>query len=550
MARSNRVKLKTTVSIGGTEYTCSNVAMHYGLNAVPEAAVSLAVGRDIRSTVASKVHSGKFGFMLPVIIRMQAEGPWEPGSSDDWSDAGRQTLFEGYMTGAMFHKRHGEIQLQIPVIHWLSNLAFSSVFSNQSHPSNPFNYRFSAGFAGGIATMASLKANQMTLLSIAGDAEVFSEDNIQDDLWGKCLAPFFRSVANFDILQLGTSGDSGCFGTEKKNSQSLAALDHIEGDAGSVKKSKWHVPAALAVGNSRMPLAEAIGGAIKSMTVQSMWSTTLWDVLINNICPAFMLSVVPRASTVMIVPRLAGMRKLFDKQIYSRDVDDIKISGMINRPVRGVQLISPTTDDTGAFHEIAWDDGGCYCPDPAAKGMLLVKRVPSWMGTAPGYTSDFRRTVGFGDVTIATATTPASARQSTTGNDDGITAAEIYKSLPELYEKLAKAIYVEEALRGRSGIVQGKLRFDIAPGSNIKVENTGDVHIGESDVLAGDLIGTVARVSTQINAAPLYAGTTMQLSQLRTIDENSSDRTSTADHPLYKSAFVGAPLVDAYHFGG
>ena len=118
-----------------------------------------------------------------------------------------------------------------------------------------------------------------------------------------------------------------------------------------------------------------------------------------------------------------------------------------------------------------------------------------------------------------------------------------------MYDDYARAVYIHQALRGRTGQLNGKLRFDIAPGSTVKIEGTSEPFL-KDDGLGYNLIGDVIRVTIAINAESAQASTAFQLGNVRTESENEDDLTSIDQHPLYTTKFLGAPLVPALGFGG
>jgi hypothetical protein len=116
-----------------------------------------------------------------------------------------------------------------------------------------------------------------------------------------------------------------------------------------------------------------------------------------------------------------------------------------------------------------------------------------------------------------------------------------------MYNGYAHAAYVGRGLLGRNGSLFGKLRFDIAPGSNIIIKGSSEVFI-EGDQTAEQLYGTVVRVSFRMDASKGQAGTGFSFMHIRTEAENKDDKTSVEKHPLYETTFVGAPLIDFYQF--
>jgi hypothetical protein len=111
-------------------------------------------------------------------------------------------------------------------------------------------------------------------------------------------------------------------------------------------------------------------------------------------------------------------------------------------------------------------------------------------------------------------------------------------------ERYAQMIYAANALRGREGTIVSKLRFDICPGTTIRVKSNTDRNSDGVSELAADLLGLVAQVTVNINAESATASTTLKLTNLRTDVENLSDRFSLESHPFFdENFFEQAPLV-------
>jgi len=109
-------------------------------------------------------------------------------------------------------------------------------------------------------------------------------------------------------------------------------------------------------------------------------------------------------------------------------------------------------------------------------------------------------------------------------------------------------MYIAHALKGRTGQISGFLRYDICPGSTVKLEGTGEQFLGRGDALNFDIFAQVTRVSHVINAEGRQAGTAFQLNYLRTEAENAVDATSIAKHPFFTTPWKGAPIVPKYEF--
>jgi hypothetical protein len=91
--------------------------------------------------------------------------------------------------------------------------------------------------------------------------------------------------------------------------------------------------------------------------------------------------------------------------------------------------------------------------------------------------------------------------------------------------------------------ISGKLRFDISPGALLRVQRQHEKALSTKFDFGTDLFGHVNRVTFNINSESQLAGTTFQLTSVRTERENTEDRTSVDKHPLFgDDIFLGCPM--------
>lgn len=107
----------------------------------------------------------------------------------------------------------------------------------------------------------------------------------------------------------------------------------------------------------------------------------------------------------------------------------------------------------------------------------------------------------------------------------------------------ARMFYATNALKGRDGSLTGKLRFDVTPGTTVRIKGSSTTSGAGSDSVYGDLFAFVAAVNISIDAEAPAANTTFELTNIRTEAENAKDRFSMTTHPFFDSYFNGAPLV-------
>jgi hypothetical protein len=569
----------------GTEttekYDLAQMMAGFAVNKIPVATCVLAVGRNVDTLEAAKIHTTAEGLklMLPAKVWLDARGSWDGSNDISWTSVGPQVIFEGYLTGTGFGSAQGNLGYTVQLIHWLSDLAFSSALSNKSHPSNPADITFPDSYSPPCAEIATASRNAFT----SGDRfyTFFKEDDITEDFWGRSLHPLLCCLASEDAMRMGACSDESDTSEPIPNQQSLDALARFESDTSkSCGTSRfWSDPVRLGGGIVGQALASGISKFFGKQQMESYWNVTMWDKLVQEFLPTFKLALIPLVSTAMVVPYMPGLRSTWRKSILVDEWDEAEISSFIRRPLRGVGIYagrefrtaSSSRQTAGLYGSLG--SGGCFIPDPEAKGQILIQKAPGWLVNVPGAASDPGLTTtgarsdtsGEADQTpsstnaaskraTSTATTPVTAEDVAGGTlRPAADPVEVMKETGSLYASLARWVYVTEALRGRTGLIKTNFRMDIAPGSTISVGFTGDRFVAKDDQpdqLNTPVIATVSRVGIQIDAEGGQAATTFHLQNVRTLQENQDDRTSAPVHPLYPDSvqFTGAPLVDAYLF--
>lgn len=130
--------------------------------------------------------------------------------------------------------------------------------------------------------------------------------------------------------------------------------------------------------------------------------------------------------------------------------------------------------------------------------------------------------------------------------------ADVYSKVSGLWDRYAQALYVQEKTKGRQATLTGRFRLDIAPGTLVKIEtNSPDLNIAPP-VCPGSLCvddkerylyGTVLRISIWGDAQANKTGTSFQIGFIHDEYEEQSSDTTVDRHPVWATAWYGAPLV-------
>lgn len=537
-------------------FDIANCSMGYQLNSIPRSKISIAVGRsgEDGNTLAQLHEYGHlFKKATRARIKMRASGEYAPGISWPEKDV---VIFEGRVASTGTETSSDSFYFNVELVHWLNELDNSSTFGRDSHIGNPTAYTF-RGFSSARPpdAGAGIKFTPGSFGALAEADILRSYGSITEDLWGRAIKPIFSSLARRKIIKLNTDLYS-CFGdsSESENKQAIYALARIEGVSAvggpdDLVLSEYtptlslYTPAGLAPKNIT-GVENAIIQMIANQSQESFAQSTFWGKLVGSFAPSLAFAVVPQAEKALVVPFTLGIRDSYCKKIKSDDYYYINKSSIQFRPTRAVAVLTVKTSMSGLTPDQLGDVAACYAPDDVKiyDGQIRVVVPPEWLINVEVIASDLptNSELASGDE----FNTPTTPNESAAGSE---TVGTIIADIQDYYLRYARWVFVNEALRGRNMQIAGKLRFDIAPGSNVFIEDTADKFVrSESDV--SGFYASVAAVNITIDAEKNTATTGMVLTAVRSADENESNKTSTDEHPLYGDFFVGAPLVPDYAF--
>lgn len=524
-----------TLELAGRVFPVVQYVGSFAVNEIPTASCMLAVGRNTRSpgaAASSPAHRALLSVprYAHAVVRFRPLGEATPTAR--WS-GGSRVIFDGRFTGLGLRRASGKIYLVAHLTHWLVDLAGSSTLSADSHPSTPLQLTDPAVFEP-VAGAAGASRLPVYLHEHVGYA--VAHDAVKRDLW-EAIKGLLCALANRKRTEPGctTCGPSGT-----RNDLALAALRRIEGGGKACGKapSAHHRPLALQTRGIE-EVTDSVVDALQAQGVDSWAGMTFWDALVGGVFPLFNLVLLPRVDTAIVAADAPTIRASY-RAIEPEDQDSFDLSGLIARPLAGVGVFARYDGRTGAALGESGEPcaGGCFTVPPVAgapPGAMLYVGAPAWLTGVSA-----AEVPPPGTHHVETATTPAKKKAVKKSWVDQI---------GDLYRDYAQAVFVAQELRGRTGPLSGRLRFDLCPGSRVVVRSRPERFLGGADDLAIEMHGSINRVTIAVNAESGAASTAFQLTHLRTAWENAQDRASVAAHPLYgRDVFLGAPLVDGWGF--
>lgn len=569
------------------EVPIHSVRANHSENSIPTCVVGAATGRLAQATwdvlKASILHRKYNQLALPSRALVQLQVTRQASSRTmtqewptDWF-----TAFDGWVSQVSPSMTLGDRSVTIQLTHWLSDLDFSSPYSEDAYPTTPADFLFNAATVAGTglgkrvvgSTYLYKALNSFTSASIASD--------FWDDGNDAGLRPFLQGIAGERLFNwrevAGYADNPTAEGVTPTNNLMLGALDRFEPFFDEEFLTNLYTYGSRLALRTDLQGFNEIANRIKAQVCAAAYTpqyigSTMWDRLSSGLTGQYMFSIIPmvdRALTVPYTPWLSSSRTT----LFASDVDVLQYTLQVRRPIRAVAVIGTYGSYTGL--NSARQPGGAessvrralgyFQPEFTAAngikdGMIMPVEAPMWindllMHGVSSFTAP--RSAKF-----ATAQNPGGRPDNFVGppdpnNPETLDAVLENKTVSgeALANALAKATYLQEATKWRQMVVSTNLRFDLAPGSSVVFQVSPDSALervlAPLNVTGGEsVIGRVVSVSwtLEINGTSGVASTVYHLAYLRSLIENEDSAFSADDHPLWRDVWTGAPLVGLEEF--
>jgi len=535
----------------------------FAVNTIPSAALSIAVGAEASSLGsvlrASSVGSIPINGANPPKIKvyLTASPVADMGVQQAGGNGGRVPLselgvpadgkefmvFEGFISSlgrgtSMAGTATAVLQLE----HWLANLNYASALSASSHPGNPGDMTFPAIMRsrGNSVDASGQTTGTISWLPLVS-TELINTASLSD-LWGNVFYKWMGDVVKDDPFAqvsfsagLNTSGDIAPI---------LDAISRLKpGNSESVP-----LELAMSDGTDSAIIESGIRSAVKEHTENNWVNTTLWGKLVGEWAPDFWFMVVPRVTDALVVPLTGPASGPPWAVIGNEDYVIANIATAKPHRLRGVGIVQPGASSSGLDTAIGplvanyTGFAGLYLSPQIKTGMLLIKSAPRWLTDTISASGRSAQAEGANGVVQSVIDGPLAAP------GDALTEAAILQGARtnrNFLDKFAQQWFSADKLRGSGGEVIGKLRFDIAPGSNVMVEADRDNAVVGSQALQRTY-GVVVQVNYAIDVEQQHAHTSLILTNTHTEIEHTTaeDSDTVVDTPpLYVKMWKGASMV-------
>lgn len=528
------------------ELSLVSMQSHWDLNGIPSCDLRVAVGRDGYNLEPAAIHEllKDMQLLIAVEVYLQVEltGSDFTYTPDPWP-LEPFVAFDGYVVGVTEATSFGSMSIGLSCTHWLSDMAFSSAVSRSSSPRNPAEFSFGASFRGLVGGAAN------AFYSTGHPGAFFTSAAITQDFWGQAIAKWFDHLCSHDRFQVPLVSTR----LADKNNEALDALRRFEGVAGGrFPDYRFASPLVLDIHNLGVGLlAASISKAINTTPPESVAVTTLWDKLAGDLAAQYLFAVVPMIDRALVVPFTPGLRSTWTT-IAASEYDAVESVFDLPRPVRGVGLVGQTNGVAGAVSAFNQAPGVVAGVSPLVglggyfenleqtyrRGTTLIKFAPPWLQNVTTTFFNARVAADPGKPRAAAASPDAAAPAATT-----LHPLARFGQAKTMWNDFARMLYLLERLKGRRMTLRGRLRFDIAPGSTVKVIVVQEKFLREQLGDVEEVYAHVNRVSISVDCEAQKAYTMLNLSHVRSPEENTLDAYSTDRHFLYEPVFRGAPLL-------
>lgn len=535
-----RSEFKLTAKIGDAVFNdVVSINATFGLNSIPTASLHVASGKCVQDGKDATIHTAIKSFKQRDRAVVTLTVTTTDGEIKKMMPSGEYVIFEGYYAGIGYQRSHTNSTYTIHLLHWIDDLNCSSALNGNWFQGAPHdlaqsavNYSLGQGGtgAGMIAPLIELEPKIMTL------------KNMTDDFWGYCLKPMFFELANMRHLSVqgdknGGAAADGSGGATNKAAQE--ALKKIPGNAPEPAKLKLNFGSV-----EELVIFHAVQYGISNIIKNGIAYSSFWSKLVGELGASFLFGVSPGVEFANVFPYFGGLSQEW-KTIHADEYNYASFNANTANIIESVNIFYTQQSNSGfenggkpvGPYMNYYSPWGVYPPEGQRelRGQILARDPPAWLAnptpqpfmaphSALGASDAHKGPAGPG-----TAAAPTATEAERTIESSGILT------------KFAEHWYKSSILSQRSGEMSGKLRFDIAPGSTVKIEAPDKAQAGENNMFA-----TVTQVSYVINAEQHAAGTSFSLINVRTEGENNDSKLTSAVPPLYTQSWRGGPLTVKY----
>ena len=527
-----KVNVSARCEIGGTSLPLSGFELNFGINSIPSATLSLPVGRSAGGSQLNAISPAMteltdLGPLTTVKVyatfTSSPAGRGAPDTADGpgFPDGEEFLVFDGLLRSPIYTRNTETLSVTIQAMGVTAGLASGTPFVSGLVASDIEN---GDGIATSFFTDGPASAD---LLSS------YLEDNgpFDGDLWEDLL-----SVILEEILTTPTD---------------LASTTSALAQAAFLRINKFD--GALTEASVEIAGIEEIDDNMATKCVLTPVLQEFWDTFVGgtssgdawtammSVLQLFGAKYVCAIEEDAILPITFGLGGSTAWRTLQPD-EYFYIEGEARFDEKFYSYITQVVLFSSAFQSSQWQASSpkarkigqaMVTSGDADAGRLLMVPAPAWLVpySAPATTS-----VNPGG-TIPDASNPTPAA-STPAPGQGNLEQEFFAS--GMGDNYAEAVLYDSIFAHRKMAIGGRVRFDIAPGSLLKLVTPGSDFTGESANLWAHVESV--KISVSGDATNPHAATSFGLTNVRSDQEQQTLTTPLEDHPVFASAWLGGKL--------
>lgn len=347
---------------------------------------------------------------------------------------------------------------------------------------------------------------------------------------------------------------------------------------------RYGLPSSFYLSNANLaPLASgrAFAHDVAGATFGDLAGNSHWQLLVGRYASNYQLTLVPMATRGLVVP-FQPLRHLAWQSIGASEITSWEDSAGNPVPVRGVVLVGDFPSSSGGFA----NGSGASTPGAQARyqnlqaaydgcdpGVFEFREMPPWLVglhlPAEAYGAYTLAPTGRALSVVPWAGFAADGLTHAARTVDAVVGMIGAPTLNAAYAlsgvlrhaaktpppwvtstgaRLAKALWQQERTRHNTYYATTRFRYDIAPGSSVRLALPTDKYVGDAiaDIRDTSVIGTVIRVTLVMDRESDTAETHLQLGFVRTESQSAVGSKLYADHhPFWATSWYGAPWADS-----
>lgn len=560
----------------------------FAINTIPTATVNVAIGKLASELAqASKkkydtpdnITALEYIELLKYNTQATVWSTVTVKEDTDWTAVSYDVpLFAGYVVGTGLSRGYGNLGIAVNLVHWMADLDRSCVLTSLFHGLSAESLLKPLLTALPGTDAAEFVANNKENVNVASVSLIPKPNsNILDDIWGSGLKLAVLQLAGLAPVATITNatnytvpGNGFMNGTWINNKAAQEALSTgISGFPGlsiEDKLPRFDNTKQISVVPLRFKLqgttvgdnAVVSGGFLTQMNtaLNSAQVSSAWDLLLHTSTP-YGYAIIPTVLSATAAPMLTRVKdyyKLITPTEYSMsDFNDMTT----NRETLGVILLE-NLNGPGANSIVGTPTSSAYMlvgtypkqadvtaavSSASRTGHIAALQAPTWLNHTSYLSQYTSETSPKPDIRTASKLHhhPMIPKGALAGAVK-FKAASV--SAVFLGDNFAKMLYFENKYRMRRGSIHGKLRFDICPGSQVRVNIIPDARVSGTN--SADMTwvqGCVESVTISIDAMNRQVGTSFVITGYRTKNEEENEP-SPDSNPLYSNLWLGSTLCN------